>query len=68
MSIYDGLEDALSKEAGFAFLRFKDAYLEDKDLARENLKKNLQHLIETYDIAVDVLEEAMKSDDEEDTP
>jgi hypothetical protein len=68
MSIFEGMEDALSREAGFAFNRFIDAYREDQGLAKENLKKRLQHLIETHDIAVDVLEEVMQGDEKEDIP
>jgi hypothetical protein len=64
MSIYDGLEDALSEETKFAFRRFSDAMLEDKDLARGNLRQRLQHLMEAYDVAINVLGEVMKDDDE----
>jgi hypothetical protein len=67
MSIYDGIEDALSKEAGFAFIKFNDEYRGDKARAQEHLKQRFQYLIEIHDIAMDILEEVMKSDEKEET-
>jgi hypothetical protein len=66
MSIYEGLEDGLGKAAAFMFETFRVEYRAgNPEAAKERFKKNLLHLIEAHESAVDIMEEVLKREEEE---